>query len=158
MRGRKPASAKAKLAKGETRPSRVNYQAPEAAAPDSIEPPEHLKGAGLRKWQHLAKRLVDRCHFTDTSMPLFEEWCFILTEIEETRKEKRQRGVDRADRLKLGRYLNQLLSISLRQQASLALPPAEREKVRTGKGQTVARAEDDAYFGGPRGIVAGKRA
>lgn len=80
-KGFAPASKAEKLAKGERRPSRVNYQEPELAAPASLEPPDGLEGAGLTEWRKQIGILTDRGVLTAADLTAFEDYCRALEDL-----------------------------------------------------------------------------
>lgn len=160
MRGRKPASTEEKLAKGETRPSRVNYQEPvvEPPPPDALHPPKDLKGAGLDLWTTYAQKMVDAGQLRSTDMPLFAQRCRTESDIERWEKEKRARNLDRSERLAIERVLNQLKSRALRESAELGMSSVSRSRVKSVTKPPVEKPKHDRFFGGIRGVVRGGRA
>jgi hypothetical protein len=147
MRGRKPSSTEEKLAKGETRPSRVNYDEPEILAPASTDPPKDLKGVGLELWKRYAKAMVASGQLRSTDMPLFLQRCRTETDIERWEKEKSRRNLDRSERLSIERVLNQLKSRALRESAELGMSSVSRSKVRTVTKAPVEKPKHDRFFG-----------
>lgn len=158
MRGRKPRPNEEKVAKGETRPSRVNYEEPEVPPPDSVTPPKTLKGAGLALWERYAKPMVDSGQLRATDMPLFLQRCQTETDIERWEKEKGRRSLDRSERLSIERVLNQLKSRALREAAELGMSSVSRSRVKTVIKAPVAPPKHDRFFGGGiRGVIPGGR-
>lgn len=155
MRGRKPASTEEKLAKGETRPSRVNYQEPDPPAPDSLEPPKDLKGAGLTMWHRYAKPMVDSGQLRSTDMPLFLQRCRTESDVERWEVEKRKRGLDRSEKLAIERLLNQLKSRALRESAELGMSSVSRSKVKAVTKPPVEKPSHERFFGKPRLVSGG---
>lgn len=147
MKGRKRATPEEQIAKGETRPSRVNYNEPDVPAPDSTAPPRGLKGAGLALWQTYAKKMVDTGQLRATDMPLFLQRCRTETDIERWEKEKNRRGLDRSEKLAIERVLNQLKSRALRESAELGMSSVSRSKVRTVTKAPVEKPKHDRFFG-----------
>lgn len=149
MRGRKPSSREEKLAKGETRPSRVNYDEPEVPAPaaDMLTPPKKLKGAGLAMWLRHAKPMVDAGQLRATDMPLFLQRCETESEIETWEKEKNRRGLDRREKLAIARLINQLKSRVLRESMELGMSSVSRSKVRTVTKAPVEKPKHARFFG-----------
>jgi hypothetical protein len=145
------------MAKGETRPSRVNYQEPEVPAPDSTAPPKDLKGAGLELWQRYAKPMVDAGQLRATDMPLFLQRCRTETDIERWEKEKGRRALDRSERLSIERLLNQLKSRALREAAELGMSSVSRSRVKTVTKPPVEKPKHERFFGGIRGVIPGGR-
>jgi len=70
-----------KLAKGERRPSRVNYDEPVLPAARGTDPPEGLIGPGLREWLRIASQLVDAGVLKDADLPAMEDYCRRLTDL-----------------------------------------------------------------------------
>jgi phage terminase small subunit len=81
LRGPKQEPAPVKLAKGERRPSRINRNEPELPAPESLEAPEGLSGAGLKEWQRIGGVLRDSGIMRQTDLVLFEDYCRTLTDL-----------------------------------------------------------------------------
>src|ERR1700688_1387859 len=106
MKGRKPSSPETKIAKGETRPSRVNYDAPDIPAPESLDPPRNLRGAGLALWKEHAQRLKDAGQLRASDVPLFTQLCRTASDIAMLEKRKDDPG---------RRLLMQARSLFLRQ-------------------------------------------
>ena len=123
-----------KLAKGERRPSRVNYAEPQMERPESLRAPAGLRGAGLQEWRSQAKQLADRGVLTDADLSAFEDYCRALSELRAYEAAARRAGCEAAQLkgysgmvLKLRRQVNQL-----RQQCGLT--PASRTNVRAKSG------------------------
>ena len=158
MRGRKPAPTAEKLAKGETRPSRVNYQEPDVPpAPADLEPPKDLKGAGLELWRTHFAQLQASGHLRATHVPLFARHCKTASRIEGWEKELSRRGLDRAERMKIERILGELENRFLRECAELAVTPASQSKAKSVTKPPVEKPKHDRFFGGIRGVIAGGR-
>ena len=156
-KGFPPAPTAIKLAKGERRPSRVNYDEPQMAKPESLRPPSGLKGAGLREWQAQAKNLADRGVLTDADLTAFEDYCRALSELRNYEAKARKSGLELAIAkgyqgmvLKLRTQVNQL-----RQQCGLT--PSSRTGVRAKSGSNPNIKEDSAtkYL---RALPGGKQA
>lgn len=161
MRGRKPAPTEEKLAKGETRPSRVNYTEPEIPAPPAdLEPPKTLKGAGLALWREHFKRLQESGQLRSTDVPLFLRHCQTASRIEGWERELSRRGLDRAERMKVERILGELDNRFLRECAELGMTPVSRSKVRTVAKPPVEKPTNERFFGklgkGLHGIDGGR--
>jgi phage terminase small subunit len=159
MRGRKPRPNAEKLAKGETRPSRVNYEEPEVPAPSAgaLEPPKDLRGAGFRLWRDHAKTMTESGQLRATDMPAFLAHCKTEADIEGWEKELKLKGLDRADRLTIQRTLNQLRSLSLRQAAELGMTSVARSRVKAVTKPPVEKPKHERFFGGIRGVIPGGR-
>lgn len=138
MKGRKPASPETKIAKGETRPSRVNFNAPEIPPPDSLDPPKDLRGAGLKLWIDHAQRLKDAGQLRASDVPLFTQLCRTATDIAAFEKRKD----DPAKRM-----LTQLRSLFLRMCAEMGLSSVSRSKVKTVSKPPVEKPKHERFFG-----------
>jgi phage terminase small subunit len=79
--GRPPQPTALKLAKGERRPSRVNYDEPVLPVARGTDPPEGLIGAGLREWLRIASMLVEAGVLKDPDLPAMEDYCRRLTDL-----------------------------------------------------------------------------
>lgn len=86
-RGPAPQPAALKIAKGERRPSRVNYDEPELPVARGTDPPEGLAGAGLREWLRIASQLVAAGVLKDADLPAMEDYCRRLTDLREIEAE-----------------------------------------------------------------------
>ena len=142
--GRTPQPTALKLAKGERRPSRVNYDEPKMAPPESLKPPTGLSGAGLKEWTARAKDLADRGVLTDADLTAFEDYCRALSELRAYEAKAKKAGLELAIAkgyqgmvLKLRTQVNQL-----RQQCGLT--PSSRGGVKARSGSAPAAAQDPA--------------
>ncbi len=79
--GRPPQPTALKLAKGERRPSRVNYDEPQLPIARGTDPPEGLTGAGLREWLRICSQLVAAEVLRDPDLPAMEDYCRRLTDL-----------------------------------------------------------------------------
>lgn len=70
-----------KLAKGERRPSRVNYEEPDLPKPDGTEAPAGLTGAGLAEWERLVNVLIASGVLTVGDLRAFERYCRTVTDL-----------------------------------------------------------------------------
>jgi len=156
MRGRKPATAAEKIAKGETRPSRVNYQEPEVPEADVASAPKELRGAGFRLWRDHAQAMKASGQLRATDVPLFIAHCKTASDLEFWEKEKAKRDLDRAARITIQRTLNQLGGLYLRQAAELGMTSVARSRVKTAVTPPVQQPKHDRFFKGLRGISGGK--
>lgn len=86
--GRPPQPTEVKIAKGERRASRINYNAP-TLPPVSrgIDPPKGLRGAGLEEWLRIASQLATAGVLKDPDLPAMEDYCRRLTDLRETEGE-----------------------------------------------------------------------
>lgn len=146
-----------KLARGETRPSRVNYQEPEAAPPSNLDPPGWLKGEGLELWKQHAAAMTKTTALRSTDMPLFTRHCRTAMDIEAWERELRKRGLERAERLAVQRVLNQLGSRFLREAAELGMSSVSRSRVKTTVKPPVEKPKHERFFGGIRVIRGGRK-
>jgi phage terminase small subunit len=156
MRGRKPRPNAEKIAKGETRPSRVNYDEPDVPPPANVIAPKDLRGAGFRLWRDHAQAMKDSGQLRATDMPLFRAHCKAAMDIEFWEQEKAKRDLDRAARITIQRTLNQLGSLYLRQAAELGMTSVARSRVKTVTKAPVAKPKHDRFFKGLRGISGGR--
>ena len=80
-RGPAPQPVALKLAKGERRPSRVNYDEPMLPVARGTDPPQGLTGAGLKEWLRIASQLVVAGVLKDPDLPAMEDYCRRLTDL-----------------------------------------------------------------------------
>ena len=156
MRGRRPATTAEKLAKGETRPSRVNYDEPDVPEANVTAAPKDLRGAGFRLWRDHAEAMKDSGQLRATDVPLFITHCKTAMDLEYWEKEKSKRDLDRAARITIQRTVNQLGSLYLRQAAELGMTSVARSRVKTVTKAPVEKPKHDRFFKGLRGISGGK--
>lgn len=136
-RGFPPAPTVEKLAKGERRPSRINYDEPKLDPPpeDKLRPPSGLQGAGLREWRAQVRRLAERGVLTEADLTAFEDYCRALSELRAL--EQKARTADRAHDAKAW-YRCQNLVLKVRSQVAMlrsqcGLTPSSRSAVRVAK-------------------------
>jgi phage terminase small subunit len=79
--GPAPQPVALKIAKGERRPSRVNYDEPTLPAARGTDPPEGLTGAGLKEWLRIASMLVEAGVLKEPDLPAMEDYCRRLTDL-----------------------------------------------------------------------------
>ena len=156
MRGRRPATTAEKLAKGETRPSRVNYDEPDVPEANVTAAPKDLRGAGFRLWRDHAEAMKDSGQLRATDVPLFIAHCKTAMDLEYWEKEKSKRDLDRAARITIQRTINQLGSLYLRQAAELGMTSVARSRVKTVMKAPIEKPKHDRFFRGLRGISGGK--
>jgi hypothetical protein len=159
MRGRKPSSREEKLAKGEKRPCRVNYEEPEIPLPpdSALEPPKDLRGAGFREWRDYVKILRDSGQLRATHMTTYLAYCRNLTDIENWRKEITLRGLDRAERLKLARLISVLEARSKSFAETLCITPATQSRAKTVTKPPVEKPKHERFFGAGLNVIRGGR-
>lgn len=149
-RGPAPAPRVMQVAKGETRPSRVNYEEPVFDGPASPDPPNDLTGAGRKEWREQIGRLTTQGVVTAADLRALEDYCRALTELRRFEAAAKKAGPELAIAkgfqgmvVKLRAQCNQL-----RQQ--LGLTPSSRRSIRATPAST---DPDEMFFGGPRGVV-----
>lgn len=99
-RGPAPQPVALKLAKGERRPSRVNYDEPVLPIARGTDPPAGLTGAGLREWLRITSQLVEAGVLKDPDLPAMEDYCRRLTDLRALEVElAAQRAVVRAQEM-----------------------------------------------------------
>lgn len=152
MRGRKPKSSQEKLAKGETRPSRVNYDEPEVPPPSDLEAPKDLRGAGFRMWRDHAEAMVKTGQLRSTDMPLFHRHCHTASDIELWRKERAKRNLDRQTMIAIQRTIDRLESLFVRQAAELGMSSVSRSRVKTVVKPPVEKPKHERFFGTGKGL------
>lgn len=128
--GRRPSPTVLKLAKGERRPSRVNYAEPDMPAPASIAPPKGLSGPGLREWTAQITLLTQRGVLTESDLTGFQDYCLALTDLRSYETKAKRAGLELAIAkgyfgavIKLRAQVNQL-----RQQCGLT--PSSRSTIK----------------------------
>ena len=147
---RRPEPTAIRLAKGETRPSRVNYDEPVLPAPPSLTPPADLKGAGRTEWLRLGDSLRVAGVLTEADRSAFADYCYALSDLRRYEAKARRVGLELA--IAKG-YANQVRH--LRAQVSmlrshLGLTPSSRTSVKASRAQTPQDADREKFFGGRR--------
>ncbi len=144
-----------KLAKGERRPSQVNYDEPDLPAPSSEEPPADLAGEGLEEWTRIVRSLIEHGVLTEPDLPAFADYCRRVTMLRAAEAKVKRVGLELA--IAKG-YMNASLKLQtqvsqLRQQ--LGLTPSSRTGVRAIKKQGVDAANPAARY--LKALQGGKR-
>jgi len=91
-RGPAPAPTLLRLAKGERRPSRVNYEEPVVAPVATTAAPAGLDGAGLAEWVRLIGELTTKGLLTIADLTAFENYCRALSELRAYEAEAKKVG------------------------------------------------------------------
>ena len=159
MRGRKPKTTEQKIAQGQTRPSRVNYDEPDVPPPSEsdLTPPTELRGAGFRLWRDYAKAMTETGHLRSTDLPLFRQHCRTAMDVEFWDKERTKRDLDRSTRLEIQRTINVLKSLFVREAAELGMTSVSRSRVKTVSKPPVEKPKHDRFFGGMRVVGGGRK-
>lgn len=129
-----------RLLKGETRPSRVNYNAPQFPGVTDLKPPLGLHGAGRLEWLRLVPVLIESGVLTVGDIAVLEDYCRALSDLRRYEAKAARAGADVA--IAKG-YANQV--VKLRAQANhlrthLGLTPVSRRSVKAhGHGQMAPR-------------------
>lgn len=152
-RGVPPQPTAMKLAKGERRPSRVNYEEPELPKADSLDPPDGLNGEGLAEWTRQITVLSDAGVLTSSDLKAFEDYCRALSELRAYEAQAAEAGLELAIAkgyqgmvIKLRTQVNQL-----RQQCGLT--PSSRSHIRAAKKDEPTSSPAERYL---RAIPGGK--
>lgn len=156
-RGPAPAPIEVKKARGERRPSRVNYEAPKLDPPKSTDVPSGLTGAGKAEWERHIGSLVKAGVITDPDLSAFEDYCRALTDLRKFEAAAKKAGPELA--IAKG---YQGMVVKLRQQCSqlrqqIGLTPSSRGSIKA-QGEKAPETDDDRFFGGPQGVVRGGKA
>jgi len=147
-RGPAPAPTAIKLAKGERRPSRVNYDEPRlpTPAPDDLAPPDGLVGEGRVEWERQIGVLIDSGVLTAADLKAFENYCRALTDLRTYEAQAKEAGPELAIAkgyqgmvIKLRAQVNQLAQ-------QCGLTPSSRSGVKAAKGQAAAKADPAARY------------
>lgn len=160
MRGRKPRPKEEKIARGETRPSRVNYDEPDVPEATVGKPPSDLKGAGLKLWRDHAAAMTKRGQLRETDVPLFLRACRTAMDIEYWRKEFAKANIQRPELLQIQRTIDRLEGLYVRHATELGMGPVSRSRVKTVTKAPVKKEAKDRFFGKgskPRVIAGGRK-
>jgi P27 family predicted phage terminase small subunit len=151
-RGPAPAPTELQIARGETRPSRINHNEPELPAPSTLQAPKGLIGPGRQEWEKVAPQLSKAGVLRDTDRTALEDYCRTLTELRGYEDAAKKAGPEFA--IAKG---YQGMVIKLRAQCSqlrqqLGLTPSSRAGVKADWKPSQPNL-DEEMFGGPRGVV-----
>ncbi len=145
--GRPPQPTALKLARGERRPSRVNYDEPSIpAAPAGCPPPGGLDGAGLAEWRRIADMLTEAGALRESDLVALEDYCRALSELRRFEACARKAGPELA--IAKG---YQGVAIKLRAQANtlrreLGLTPSSRGTVRVAPKNVAKESKIQEYM------------
>lgn len=134
-RGPAPTPTLLKLAKGERRPSRVNYEEPQLPAPDSTEPPAGLEGQGLAEWKRLVPQLAASGHLTVADMAGFEDYCRALTDLRTYEARQKKAGPELAIAKGYAGMTVKLRAQVAQYRSRLGLDPTSRSSVKAARKQ-----------------------
>jgi P27 family predicted phage terminase small subunit len=154
-RGPIPQPSAVKLAKGERRPSRVNYAEPVLPEASIVRLPAGITGAGRKEWLRLAPMLTAAGVLKESDAIALEDYCRCLSELREAERARKKSGVETEDGQRL-----QGLVLKLRGQANtlrreLGLTPSSRAAIRIpAKPQTAGDERINRYL---RAIPGGKK-
>ena len=158
LRGPKPAPSDVKIAKGETRPSRINYDEPTFPRATQIDPPAGLRGAGLREWERIAPILQEAEVLRATDLNVLEDYCRALSDLRTFEAKAKRVSAERSIAkgfanavLRLRAQVNQLrreLGLSPTSSAGLKISRTSSIKSKllsftSGKSSVVARKESE---------------
>jgi P27 family predicted phage terminase small subunit len=151
LRGPKPKPTALKLAKGETRPSRVNYEEPELPAPTSLDPPAGLEGAGLVEWKLHAKSLTEAGVLRAADLAAFEDYCRALTELRGYEADAKKMGRAAALASDYQKVVRETRDQVARLRARVGLDPSSRSGVKATKPPSKQDQLKERFFGIPGG-------
>lgn len=154
--GPKPKPTAIKLAKGETRPSRVNYDEPELPEPHSLAPPAGLVGEGRRIWSRLAVPLKEAGILRDADLEALEDYCRALTELRVYEAAAKKAGPASAIKRGLSGMVVRLRAQSSQLRAQLGLTPSSRTAVKATRPPEKLSNDHARFFGALRGLRGGK--
>ena len=158
MRGRRPRSKREKVARGETRPSRIGYGEPDVPAPDKTKAPSDLKGAGLGLWRQHLKPMVETGQLRASDIPFFARHCRTVSDIEFWRKERSKPNLDRIVVLRIQSAIDRLETLAMRQASELGMTVITRSRVKIASKPPAGTEKGDKFFGKGklRGIDGGR--
>jgi len=153
-RGPRPAPTAIKLAKGERRPSRVNYDEPEVPEVDDLKPPPGLAGVALAEWRRLGPQLRDVGVLRTTDLGALEDYCRRLGDLRSYETRAKRAGVNA---ISMG-YAGMVTKLQAQVNAlrrEFGLTPASRSSVRIPPGLTIPKDQKTARY--LHAIAGGKR-
>lgn len=136
-RGPAAAPTSIKLARGERRPSRVNYEEPELPQLAGMAPPDGLDGAGLDEWNRLIGMLTEAGVLTEADRRAFERYCRTVSDLERFERA----ATDAGPELAIAKGYQGMV-VKLRAQANqlaqqCGLTPSSRQAVKATKREAV---------------------
>jgi P27 family predicted phage terminase small subunit len=152
-RGPKASPTIVKLARGERRPSRINYAEPQPTPPCQVEVPKGLSGPGLELWQSLIGPLAECGLITVADVATFELVCRATTQLRVLESRLEQFLPEEAIAKGLTNAVLKLRHQLLQLRSECGLTPSSRQAVVST--QPFARSDRDRqrqerFFGRPR--------
>jgi P27 family predicted phage terminase small subunit len=132
-RGPQPAPTAIKLAKGERRPSRVNYEEPEFAPATMLDPPKDLKGVALAEWKKLCPLLTDSGVLKETDLGVLGDLCRTVGDQRLYESRARRAGAN-ATTIGFSKMVKELRTLANVLRRELGLTPSSRSGVKAPQG------------------------
>ena len=149
-RGPKRQPTALRLAKGETRPSRVNFDEPQLPAPSTLEPPAWLAGAGLQEWRRLAEPLKAAGVLTEGDRGAFTDYCGALSDLRRYEAKAKRVGLELAIAKGFAGMVLKLRAQVTQLRAHLGLSPSSRASVKAARARTSQDTDRERFFGSGR--------
>lgn len=148
-RGPKPQPTALKLERGNPGQRKLNEDEPQLGAPPLIAAPARLTGRAKVEWERLVVELVTKGVLTVGDIHTFEQYCYLVGEVEEYDDLIKKEGREEAHRLGYANYVLRLRTQLLSVAAHLGLTPSSRSAVKVAKPQTIEEAhrKRERFFG-----------
>src|SRR5688500_5624075 len=104
LRGPPAKPTELKIARGNPGKRALNHDEPELTAATAA-PPKGLPVAARKEWIRLAAELINAGVLSVADMRLFEEYCLLVAEVDQTRKQIKRVGIENAHKLGYKNYL-----------------------------------------------------
>lgn len=132
LRGVQPKPTALKIARGNPGRRPINAIEPELSAA-SRAVPAGMTGKAKAEWNRLVDELVDSGSLTIGDMDAFEEYCYLVADVERYRRLIRKKGDEQATALGYANYFNKLRTQKRQQAAHLGLTSTSRASVKAAK-------------------------
>lgn len=148
LRGVQPEPTAVKLAKGNPGRRPINAREPRLSVA-SRNVPAGMTGKARAEWLRLVDELIDSGSLTIGDMDAFEEYCYLVADVQRYRRLIRKAGDEQATALGYANYFNKLRTQKRQQAAHLGLTSTSRSGVKAAKvpKQDEAQTKRARFFG-----------
>lgn len=114
------------------------------------EVPKGMTGRAREEWLRLVDELTDKGVLTIGDLRCFEQYCYLVADVEKARALVEKTGLEDALALKYDRYVDRLQSQLARHEAQLGLTPSARSAVKSAKPADPKDGRRARFFGTPK--------
>lgn len=145
-RGPKPQPTALKVERGNPGKRALPKDEPAlSAGPRAV--PEGMTGRAREEWLRLVDELTDKGVLTVGDLRCFEQYCYLVADVEAARALIEKTGLEDALAQKYDRYLDRLQSQLARHEQQLGLTPSARSAVKAAKPQSAKDEQRARFFG-----------